>query len=92
MIIKKKAVGGYGKRPEDRSTEELLKSGIVNLDKPAGPTSHLTVQYIKEILGVNKAGHSGTLDPKVTGILPIGIGEGTKVYKLYLKQIKSMFV
>ena len=89
MIIRKKAVGMYGKKPEDRTIKELLESGIINLDKPAGPTSHLTVQYVKDILNVKKAGHSGTLDPKVTGILPIGINNGTKVLQALLKSDKT---
>lgn len=89
MIIKKEAVGEYGKKPEDRTTKELFNSGIINLDKPAGPTSHLVVQYVKEILNVKKAGHSGTLDPKVTGILPIAINNGTKVLQALLKSDKE---
>ncbi|NPA86972.1 MAG: RNA-guided pseudouridylation complex pseudouridine synthase subunit Cbf5 [Candidatus Diapherotrites archaeon] len=71
--------GPWGKRPEERSVEELLKASIVNLDKPPGPTSHEVVSWVKKILNVKKAGHSGTLDPKVTGVLPVGINAGTKV-------------
>lgn len=52
----------YGKLPEERSLEELLKFGVINLDKPPGPTSHEVVAWIKEILGVSKAGHGGTLE------------------------------
>lgn len=52
----------YGKSPEERSLEELLKFGVINLDKPPGPTSHEVVAWIKEILGVSKAGHGGTLE------------------------------
>ena len=71
--------GPWGKRPEERTVEELLQASIVNLDKPPGPTSHEVVSWVKRILNVKKAGHSGTLDPKVTGVLPIGINKGTKV-------------
>ncbi len=71
--------GPWGKRPEERSVEELLQASIINLDKPPGPTSHEVVSWVKKILNVEKAGHSGTLDPKVTGVLPIGINKGTKV-------------
>ncbi len=51
----------YGKRPHERSVEELLSAGIINLDKPPGPTSHEVVAWVKRILGVSKAGHAGTL-------------------------------
>ncbi len=71
--------GPWGKRPEERTVEELLRASIVNLDKPPGPTSHEVVSWVKRILGAKKAGHSGTLDPKVTGVLPVGINGGTKV-------------
>jgi H/ACA ribonucleoprotein complex subunit 4 len=43
------------------------RSGVINLDKPANPSSHEVVAWIKRILRVEKTGHSGTLDPKVTG-------------------------
>ncbi|HXX06066.1 MAG TPA: RNA-guided pseudouridylation complex pseudouridine synthase subunit Cbf5, partial [Candidatus Bathyarchaeia archaeon] len=52
--------------------------GFIILDKPNGPTSHETVAWVKKILNIPKAGHSGTLDPQVSGILPIGFGEATK--------------
>ena len=51
----------YGTYPGSRSVEELLKSGLVILDKWAGPTSHDVVSTVKKTLGLNKAGHSGTL-------------------------------
>ena len=73
----------YGYDPWKRSINELLDFSIINLDKPKGPTSHQVSGWIKNILN-KKAGHAGTLDPKVTGVLPIGIGRGTKVLKLLL--------
>lgn len=69
----------YGCRPEKRPVQEYIRKGIVNLDKPSGPTSHQTSAWVRGIFGVSKAGHSGTLDPKVTGVLPIGLEEATKV-------------
>jgi len=69
----------FGQIPIERKTSDLINYGIVNLDKPRGPTSHQTTDYVKKILGVNKAGHSGTLDPKVTGVLPIALGRGTRI-------------
>lgn len=68
----------YGTYFDKRSVEQLLNYGFILLDKPNGPTSHETVAWIKKILHVDKAGHSGTLDPQVSGILPIGMGEATK--------------
>jgi len=68
----------YGTYCEKRTVEQLLNYGFILLDKPNGPTSHETVAWIKKILNVPKAGHSGTLDPQVSGILPIGLGEATK--------------
>ncbi len=74
----------YGKKPEERTVEELLSSGMINLDKPNGPTSHQVVSWIKDILNVKKVGHGGTLDPKVTGVLPVAIGSATKLLKVLL--------
>ncbi len=67
----------YGKPPGERNIEELLDSGVINLDKPSGPTSHQVTAWIQKIFGV-KAGHGGTLDPKVTGVLPIALSNATK--------------
>jgi H/ACA ribonucleoprotein complex subunit 4 len=56
-----------GHSPLKRPLAEYLKYGIINLDKPSNPSSHEVVAWIKRILRVDKTGHSGTLDPKVTG-------------------------
>lgn len=64
-----------GKRPEERTVDELLQLGIVVLDKPSGPTSHQVSAWVKQILGVEKAGHGGTLDPRVTGVLPVALND-----------------
>jgi len=81
VLIKAEAMTDerYGSRPESRSTEELLKRGIIVLDKPSGPTSHQAADYLKRVLHVSKAGHSGTLDPGVTGVLPIALQESTRI-------------
>jgi len=52
----------HGKLPMARGIDELLKSSVINLNKPAGPTSHQVSDYVKKILQVDKAGHSGTLE------------------------------
>ncbi|MGZ7133808.1 MAG: RNA-guided pseudouridylation complex pseudouridine synthase subunit Cbf5, partial [Halobacteriota archaeon] len=55
----------------ERTMDELIRKGVINLDKPAGPTSHEVAAWVKRILQIKKAGHIGTLDPKATGVLPI---------------------
>ena len=74
----------FGKSPEKRTVEELIKFGVVNIDKPAGPTSHQVSAYVQKILGIKKSGHSGTLDPNVTGVLPVALGKSTKVIQTLL--------
>ncbi len=58
----------HGCKPAERPLSEHLSLGVINLDKPAGPTSHEVVAWIKLLLDVPKAGHGGTLDPGVTGM------------------------
>ncbi len=58
-------------------------NGVVIVDKPAGQTSHDVVQNIKRIMGVKKVGHTGTLDPLATGVLPLCINEGTKLAQFF---------
>ena len=74
----------YGKPAKERTIEEHLKLGIINLDKPSGPTSHEVASWVRKILEIEKTGHGGTLDPKVTGILPLALGKGTKVLQALL--------
>ena len=69
----------FGKYPNQRTVEELLNSGIVVLNKPSGPTSHQAVDYLKGVLELKKAGHSGTLDPGVTGVLPVALSSATRI-------------
>lgn len=74
----------YGKRPEERPTKEIVSYGVVNLNKPSGPSSHQISDYVKKMLNIDKAGHSGTLDPKVTGVLPIALGRATRITEALL--------
>ncbi|MDI9643112.1 MAG: RNA-guided pseudouridylation complex pseudouridine synthase subunit Cbf5 [Archaeoglobaceae archaeon] len=71
----------YGCHPSKRSIEEHIKKGFVCIDKPMGPTSHEVVVWVRRILGVQKTGHAGTLDPRVTGVLPVFIETATKLVK-----------
>ncbi|MEK6887159.1 MAG: RNA-guided pseudouridylation complex pseudouridine synthase subunit Cbf5 [Nanoarchaeota archaeon] len=81
ILVKKEAKTSdkFGINPEKRSVEKLIEYGIVNIDKPQGPTSHQVSAYVKQILNLNKAGHSGTLDPNVTGVLPVALERSTKI-------------
>lgn len=70
-----------GYSPLKRPYGEYLRYGVINLDKPANPSSHEVVAWIKRILRVEKTGHSGTLDPKVTGCLIVCVDRATRLVK-----------
>jgi H/ACA ribonucleoprotein complex subunit 4 len=70
-----------GSSPLARSLSQHLSYGIINLDKPANPSSHEVVSWIKRILRLEKTGHSGTLDPKVTGCLIVCLDRATRLVK-----------
>ena len=69
----------YGCLPAERPIREYVEMGVVNLDKLQGPTSHEVTAWVKDILELRRAGHSGSLDPGVTGVQPIMLGRATKV-------------
>jgi H/ACA ribonucleoprotein complex subunit 4 len=52
----------YGHKPEERTSEEYIRYGVINLDKPAGPTSHEVAAWVKRILNLQHVGHGGTLE------------------------------
>jgi H/ACA ribonucleoprotein complex subunit 4 len=79
----------YGCNPVERPMEEHLHKSIINLDKPMGPTSHQVDSWVKNILHVEKTGHGGTLDPRVTGVLPVGVDDATRVIQLLLAAPKE---
>ena len=70
-----------GCNPLSRDLKSYVSSGVINLDKPSNPSSHEVVAWIKRILRVDKTGHSGTLDPKVTGCLVVCIDRATRLVK-----------
>ena len=74
----------YGCNPSERPAKQYIQFGTINLDKPAGPTSHEVAAWVKKIMHLNAIGHGGTLDPKVTGILPITLEEATKMVQALL--------
>ena len=67
----------------------LTQSGLLLIDKPEGPSSAQVVHRVKRILGAKRVGHLGTLDPFASGLLPIGVNEGTKIAEIFLGAAKS---
>jgi len=70
-----------GCSPLKRHIKDYIHGGFINLDKPSNPSSHEVVAWIKRILRCEKTGHSGTLDPKVTGCLIVCIDRATRLVK-----------
>lgn len=81
----------HGVYYDKRSIKDLLNYGLILLDKPPGPTSHEAVAWAKRILQLPKIGHSGTLDPQVSGVLPLGLGEATKALGVLLLGPKEYY-
>jgi len=91
ILVKKESASSenYGKRPEERTIKELLENSVLCFNKVAGPSSHQAADYIKKILKAEKVGHGGTLDPNVSGVLPVSIGKATKIMEALLKAGKE---
>jgi len=69
--------------PEERAPETLLEFGVINLDKPPGPSAHQVAAWVRDMAGVERAAHAGTLDPKVTGCLPVLTGTATRAAQVF---------
>ncbi len=67
-------------------------NGVVLLDKASGGSSNHALQQVKRLFGANKAGHTGSLDPLASGLLPICLGQATKVAQFLLDDDKRYFV
>ncbi|HXG52102.1 MAG TPA: tRNA pseudouridine(55) synthase TruB [candidate division Zixibacteria bacterium] len=67
----------------------MLENGILLIDKPEGPSSAQVVHRVKTLLGARKVGHLGTLDPFASGLLVVGVNEGTKIADVFLSAPKS---
>lgn len=78
-----------GHSPTARPISEHLKYGVINLDKPCNPSSHEVVTWIKTILRCEKTGHSGTLDPSVSGCLPVCLNRATRIAKIQQNEGKE---
>ena len=76
---------------EKKSTKELLEFSIINIDKPTGPTSFWTSQFVKKALKLKKTSHLGTLDPMVTGVLPVGLNRACRLNE-YLMHRDKVYV
>jgi len=69
--------------------EELIDNGIIIIDKPPGHTSHEISAFVKKITGAKRAGHAGTLDPDVSGVLPVALGRATKLLRYVAGKTKT---
>ncbi|MEZ0345106.1 MAG: RNA-guided pseudouridylation complex pseudouridine synthase subunit Cbf5 [Infirmifilum sp.] len=79
----------YGFQPYRRPVEELLKYAVINLDKPVGPSSHEVVAWLRRLLGIERLAHAGTLDPKVSGVLPITVNNSLRILPVLLHEDKE---
>ncbi len=78
-----------GGKPDSRDVIERLASGFILLDKPAGPTSHQLASWARDMFGLERLGHGGTLDPFATGVLPLMAGKAMKLTKKILTHKKT---
>lgn len=74
---------------ENKQITKLLEFGIINIDKPSGPTSFTVSEFVLKKLGLRKTSHFGTLDPKVTGVLPIALNRACKLTGYFLGEDKT---
>jgi tRNA pseudouridine55 synthase len=71
--------------PPDAVAERIHSGAFLLIDKPRGPSSHQVTAWTRDLLGVNVAGHAGTLDPNVSGLLWVGVGPALKLLPLMLE-------
>ncbi|MFN7990520.1 MAG: RNA-guided pseudouridylation complex pseudouridine synthase subunit Cbf5 [Candidatus Micrarchaeia archaeon] len=69
----------------------MLDNRVIIIDKPPGHTSHEITTFVKKITGVSRSGHAGTLDPEVSGVLPVALGRATKLLR-YLSAREKTYV
>jgi len=79
----------FKKIKQKKPIQELLEFGIINFDKPSGFTSFDVVNYVKKKLGLRKTSHFGTLDPMVTGVLPIALNRACKLTGFFIGEDKE---
>ena len=76
------------KKLKEKPIEELLKFSIINIDKPSGPTSFSVSDFVRKSLNLNKISHFGTLDPQVTGVLPIALSRACRLNEYFMHKDK----
>lgn len=74
---------------QNKTIKELLEFSIINLDKPCGPTSFQTAELVSRIIGARKFSHFGTLDPLVSGVLPIALNRACRLATWFMKKDKT---
>ena len=79
----------HGCKPEDRTVEQLLQSCFILLDKSPGPSSHQVSAWARDMMGLEKLGHGGTLDPFASGLLPLLSGKAMRLTGKILTHDKS---
>ncbi len=79
----------HEERPEGKMRPLTIRDGVIIINKPKSYTSHDIVNVIRKKLNIKKVGHTGTLDPNATGVLPILIGTGTKISKYLVEHEKT---
>ncbi|MFC6974087.1 RNA-guided pseudouridylation complex pseudouridine synthase subunit Cbf5 [Halomicroarcula sp. GCM10025709] len=75
--------------PGDRDLDALRTFGVVNLDKPPGPSAHQVAAWVRDATGQDRVAHGGTLDPKVTGCLPVLLGDAARMARVFDDAIKE---
>jgi H/ACA ribonucleoprotein complex subunit 4 len=73
----------------EKPIKELLNFSLINIDKPTGPTSFQVSQFVKNTLNLKKTSHMGTLDPQVTGVLPITLGRACRLAEYFMHKNKT---
>jgi len=76
----------------DRRLEDTAVEGVLNIDKSPGMTSHDVVDQVRRILKIRRVGHTGTLDPQATGVLPICVGRATKIARFLTAADKEYLI
>src|SRR3989344_2057146 len=74
---------------KEEPLQKLLNFSIINIDKPSGPTSFSVSNFIKTSLNLNKTSHFGTLDPQVTGVLPVALGKACRLNETFMHRDKE---
>ena len=77
------------KLKKKKTIQELLEFGIINIDKSSGPTSFSVSEFVCRKIGLKKTSHFGTLDPKVTGVLPVALSRACKLTGFFLSEDKE---